>query len=207
MAKIDKTTLKSKFETGDTPTESDFVNLIDSTYNDNDGDGTQFLSNDGNYKTIDTTTYVDAGVLVKPTFTDNANGSITLGTGTYILYNSIIDFPPSKYVVEGNTFVLVDQTVNYITVNYNDGNPVLESSTSRTNINQLTVVPLYTIFRNGINLVYLDWDHQTVGLANKLSDRLVRTRRYEAEPGGLVLGEVPTRIVTITAGAVWSWWK
>jgi hypothetical protein len=202
MSKIDIITLKSKFQTGDIPTESDFSDFIDSTYNVNNGDGTLFLANDATYKS--TTTYVDAGVLVKPTFTDNANGTITLGDGTYVLYENSLTYPPHPYVITGNTFTLTDQSINYITANYNNGNPVIENSTSRANINQLDVVPLYTIYRNGINLVYLDWDHQSIGLANKLADRLVRTRRYEAEPDGLVLGEVPTRIVTITAGAVWS---
>lgn len=37
MAVVDKTTLKSYFETGDRPTESQFINLIDSLMHVNDG--------------------------------------------------------------------------------------------------------------------------------------------------------------------------
>lgn len=37
MAVVDKTTLKSYFETGDRPTESQFIDLIDSLMHTNDG--------------------------------------------------------------------------------------------------------------------------------------------------------------------------
>jgi hypothetical protein len=41
------------------------------------------------------------------------------------------------------------------------------------------------------------------GLANKISDRLVRTKRFEVETGGLSISEAATRRVLVSGGVVW----
>lgn len=52
MSKVSQAIVTSKFETGDRPVGPDFAELIENSYNKNDGTGTQFLADDGNYKTV-----------------------------------------------------------------------------------------------------------------------------------------------------------
>ena len=153
---------------------------------------------------VDAMKFTTAGAYVKPTYTDNGNGSVTIGTGEYVLYTNGTTNPPVKYTIAGGTFTCTDQYNNYLVANYNSGTPVVSMSTSRANIDQITVIPIYTIFRNGTTLVPVGWDELSVGLANKLTDRLVRTDRFAVEPGGLLLSELATRTVVISDGYVWT---
>lgn len=147
--------------------------------------------------------YVSAGILAKPSFADNGDGSVTVGTGTYVLYPSTVSPHPQLFTLPGGTFILTDLVNNYIQLSYGAGAPVLANSTDRSAIDQVTVIPVYTVYRSGILLSTIDFDTQTVALANKLSDRLARTERFSNEIGGQVLGEIGTRNITITSGAVW----
>lgn len=145
----------------------------------------------------------EGGAAVAPTITDNGDGSLTISAGYFVLYSSTTHAPPDAYYVTGGTYTFVDQSINYLYVNYNAGAPVIVNSTDRSAINQLTGVPICTVYRNGTSLSVLDFDSQAIGKASKISDRLVRCRRFEAETGGLLLGESAGRVVTISAGTVW----
>ena len=64
MAQQDRTTLKGYFNTGDSPTEANFIDLIDSFFNFTDGD------------TIDNSNYqADRIELIKPGNTNGQNGN------------------------------------------------------------------------------------------------------------------------------------
>jgi len=153
--------------------------------------------------TVPLDAYVTAGALAKPSIADNGDGSVTVGTGTYVLYPSTTMPHPQLFTLPGGTFVLTDLVNNYIQLSYGTGTPVLLSSTDRSAIDQITVIPVYTIYRNGTVLSIIDFDTQSTALANKLSDRLARTERFSTEIGGLAIGETGTRNITITSGAVW----
>lgn len=156
-----------------------------------------FLSNDDN-----STMPQYAGIFTKPTVHDDGDGKITLGDGVYTTFSDVnFSRPILFHSVAGATYEFTDKAINYMV--YNDNTGLIEVITSRDNINQSNVIPILTVYRDGINLQILDWDTMSKGLGNKLSDRLVRTQRFVPETGGLVLGELATRRITLTGGKVW----
>jgi len=152
---------------------------------------------------------VYSGVTVLPTYVDHGDGSATFGNLSANLYPST-DYTgiPALYAITGNTFTMVDSNVtpsavNYIVANWNGGSPILENISNVLLINESDVVPVYTIYRTGNILHFLDWDRLGLGLADKLNHRLVKTERFTREPGGLTLSEVATRLIAVTNGVVW----
>lgn len=147
--------------------------------------------------------YVTSGVLVKPTLTNNNGGNITLGDGEYIHFSDgNFSLPLIKTSVGSADYDLTNNVTNYIVFDC-DSDPKIYVTTDRSGINQSCVIPIFTIYREDDDLHILDWDEMAKGLSNKLSDRLVRTRRFEVETGGLLLGESTGRIMTLTGGYLW----
>lgn len=146
---------------------------------------------------------VDAGVYTHPTFTDNLNGSCTVGAGEYILY-STSDYTgeSKKYSIAGNTFTLVDNSINYIIADYNSGSPIVKVTQDLGLLNDSSNTPIFSVYRIGNNLHNIDWDSLGKGLSNKLNKKDRILHRFQIEKG-LTLSESPTRLVTTTAGTVW----
>lgn len=138
-----------------------------------------------------------------PTITDNGDGSVTVGSGDYCLSSlSNGEGVINTYTLAGGTFSLTDLTQNYIVANYNNGTPVLQLISDVTLINETTIVPVYSIFRNGTFLHIQNWDSLATALANKIHQSIVKTQRYRRE-SGLALTESGTRNLNLTSGRVW----
>lgn len=150
-------------------------------------------------------TFYSAGVVVVPTNTDNGDGSVTIGDdGEYTLFDNADGTGLiRKYAINGDTFTLADLTTNYVVANYNSGTPIVEVITDVTLIDEKTIIPILTIFRNGIYLHEQDWNQLGLALSNKLHKSIVKTQRYRRE-GGLAISEYGTRNVALTAGTVWT---
>jgi len=148
--------------------------------------------------------YDSAGIFISPSISTGA-GSITVGTGEYLLYDDDTYYSPSlnRYKIAGGTFNPTSGVTSYIVANYNSGNPIVEMITDVTPINQSNVIPIVTVFNNGGTIYYLMWDLMAQGLSNKLSHRLVKTDRFHAEPNSLIITESATRVVNISSGKVW----
>lgn len=147
-----------------------------------------------------------SGIVVMPTITDNGDGSVTIGEGQYSLYSNDEYYGfPSTYTITGNTFVLADNSPSYILADYNSGTPILTVVTSvpPPNTTDASRVPIFSAYRYGTDVHYFDWDHLSLGLAEKLNQRLRRTDRFRIDDG-LSLAELPTRVVSITSGTVWA---
>lgn len=145
----------------------------------------------------------DAGTASEPQFTDNLNGSCTIGIGAYNLY-STSDYtgPIKQYTIPGATFTLTDNAMNYIVADYNGGSPIIRNVLSLSTIDDSSVIPIFSIFRVGNNLHNINWDSLGKGLPNKLNRRERVLRRFEIE-SGLTLSEAATRLVNTTSGVVW----
>lgn len=146
---------------------------------------------------------LSAGVVQQPTFTNNGNGTITVGDAVVNLFIAA-DFNDKiqRFNVTGGTFTPINNANSYLVINYNNGNPIYEIIASNLLINESTIVPVYTFYRINNTVMYLNWDRLGVGLSNKMHQRFVFTRRFERE-SGLGLSESPTRVVNIGAGVVW----
>lgn len=144
-----------------------------------------------------------AGIFTSPSITDNGNGSVTIGSGTYNLYsNSSGSGIISQYTITGGTFNLTDLAQNYIVANYSSGTPILELISNVTLINETTIIPVFSIFRNGTILHIQPWDNLGLALTNKIHQSIVKTQRYRRE-SGLALSETGTRNLLLTSGVVW----
>lgn len=148
---------------------------------------------------------LSAGVKVKPTITDLGTGSISVGPGTYAVYgNTDGTGKIMTHTLPGGTFALSDGVTNYVVVDHGSGTPSMRVTTNVTEIQETTIIPVYTIYREGTILHIFNWDELGDALSNKMHKSIVKTQRFREEPGGLALGEVATRIVTLSAGTVWT---
>lgn len=148
--------------------------------------------------------YDSAGIFIIPSVS-TGSGSITIGTGEYLLYNDGTYNSPTlnRYKITGGTFNPTSGITSYIVANYNSGTPIVEMITDVTPINQSDIIPIVTVFNDAGSIKYLLWDLMAQGLANKLSHRLVKTDRFRAEPNGFLITESTGRVVNITSGKIW----
>ena len=147
---------------------------------------------------------ITAGIQIPPTYTDNGNGSITFTSGLYCFFTNSSGIGKIKrFTIAGTTFTLTDNTNQYIVADYNNGSPIIYVTTNVAVIDEITVIPVYTIYRRGTVLHILEWDSLGDALPNKTHKSIVKTQRFRTEPGGLGLGEAATRLVTVGSGTVW----
>ena len=148
---------------------------------------------------------LSAGVITLPTYTDLGTGSVIIGNGgRYSLCSTATaEGVPHAYGVNGNTFALTDKTTNYIVVNYNSGTPQMQCITDVNEITEIQVIPVFTLYRHGTEIHYLDWDKLGNALSNKLHQSIVKTSRFRRQ-SGLALSEVATRDVVVGDGILWA---
>ena len=148
---------------------------------------------------------LSAGVLgTVPALTDNGDGSVNLASCEVGLFdNNSYSGTISKYnILALSNIILTDLQTNYIIVNYNSGVPVYQVTTDVSIINESDIIPIYTIYRNGLGLSYINWDSLGQGLSNKLNARFVKTQRFGYE-SGFTLSEKNTRELLISEGVTW----
>lgn len=157
----------------------------------------------------------DAGVLNTPEVTTGSNGELFLGSGQYLVYSksnydsplyrfsvsSVTDFTPTGDTVSRG---LENSTTTYINFNYQRG---LYSTTDLSEINMSNTVPVLMVYRSETDLKYLNWFQTPKGLANRVTDRLFRTRMFQVQNGNLILGQSKSDYsfpyITCTSGYVW----
>ncbi len=152
-------------------------------------------------------TYHYAGVRKEPSYTDNGDGSVTIGNdGLYSLYSdasgsSLIEV----FTATGGTFTLQDNLTNYIYIKYSSSSPVVLCTTNRQDVvgtNLTNATPIFTLYRYGTLINNIDWQDFGLALSEKMFLRLVNTDRFHRTEG-LILGEKSTRYVTVTSGSVY----
>lgn len=138
---------------------------------------------------------VAAGAITEPILTSNdTNGTATVSTVEVLLRDN-----PNhtgllkKYTVEGNTFTFTDGTEEYISVRYNNGNPIMVKEIVGSVINNSDIIPLFTCWRQGNKVHSLSFDSIGSGLPNKLQSAEYHKSMYaRSSDGGLILGEINT---------------
>ncbi len=146
-----------------------------------------------------------AGIVgVVPILINNGDGTIDINACEVGLFdNANWEGNLSKYSIASQSAVtLTNLVTNYLVVNYNSGTPQYEIITALGVINESDIIPIYTIYRNGNNLSYINWDSLGQGLSNKLNARFVKTQRFGYE-SGFALTEKNTRELDVSAGVTW----
>lgn len=153
--------------------------------------------------TRDRVKYNYAGTWGNPSFTDNGDGSYTVGSGLYV-FNYADSGGENRQLstISGQTFTPSNDTVNYCVANYNGGTPVLQNIQNLALIDCIKIIPVYTVFREGTKLHYLNWGGYAQSLSEKLFKRIVKTRRFERE-SGLIISDSANRTVKVSSGVVW----
>jgi len=170
--------------------------------------GAEIESNGAGKWTVISTTSIQlsAGVSVLPTFTDLGTGSVLIGTGVYVLFaNADFSGRPKAYQIAGGTFALTDGTTNYICAKYDTTGATVSiiQTTNIADITGSTVVPIFSIYRQGLTLHPLNFDRLALGLSNKIQRSFERTNKFRVERGEVLLGETTGRIITVTGGTAW----
>jgi hypothetical protein len=133
----------------------------------------------------------------------NPDGTVTLPATTVNLRDN------SHHLGDALPYDLPALTVSppqgqsFAVAKFNAGSPAFFVITDVEEINESDVAPIVTIFRSGNELHIIDWDGIASGLPNRLHQRSVKTRRFEAEPGGLALSVDGSLHFFLTAGRVW----
>jgi hypothetical protein len=140
---------------------------------------------------------------------DNLDGTVTIPTESVWLSPGTTSLPAALYTLTGGITgsggipAIPDGVASYIIGDWNGGVPKFNLITDVELIDEMTIVPYVTLFREGTVVHTLTWDLMGVSLVNKLHQRLVKTDRFARE-SGLILGEDPGRVVTITLGKAWN---
>jgi len=139
--------------------------------------------------------------------TDDADGTITVATGTGLIRATdsataeilFTDWPAES----GANVALVDGSISYIYAEYNAGSPrVIATTTERTDYN--TNILLGLIYRTGTALHINVVDMHIVGdHANSMIRRLKEIQAYPQVDGGII-SETGTRNIAFTAGSFWQ---
>lgn len=201
MAKVAITTIKDKFKTGDEPTQADFEDFIDSTYNVNDGTGLKFQADDGTYKFIpDLIGFLHEYTITVPIIKD----------GTLILADNKCNFPiviegetvAKTFDVTGGIVTLVDLHSNYIVVDHDTNTFV--SLQDPDLIDYVRYIPYAECYRSGVNVHIQTAPLLAINAVDKGFERKSRTDRYVRQSGLTLLAVDNQLNITLDAGVVWT---
>lgn len=171
-------------------------------------------SNDVNIDTINGVTYDSmqdyinqtnsAGYISGGDFSDNGDGSITVSAGTGLIRTTndsngnLISF---DWTEDTNVTVVADNN-NYISIDYNAGNPQIISSTTNTS-NGNTIFNLGLVFREGAELHFFKAGQTINDATVKILQRFNATGMITKTSGGVV-SEIGTRNLAVTGAVLFS---
>lgn len=172
----------------------------------------KFMTEDVTYtkdETDDHISHRQGGLIVDPTFTVEVDGKFTVHALQAVLFdNATFTGHPEVYSIPEVTHDPVDGDGSYIVVDYNGGGPGIPAQVclpfaGLSLINESSIIPVYTIYRQGTIVGVLSWDAMGRGLTNKIHARLVKAGTRFQREYGFMLSETAIRKVSITEGKAW----
>lgn len=134
---------------------------------------------------------------------NNLNGTVNIGPGLAVLRDDNYE-SANLLTVEFDgidNLELNNNEANYISLNYNDGNPEILLGDSLGSFNDINNTILYIAYRDGNEISYIDQRNQNVDPNRKHRRMLYETETFRRVIGGSVLGVKGTRNIHISAGA------
>jgi len=143
-----------------------------------------------------------SGLLCGGELTDNEDGSVTVATGCGIVKiaddivgNTIFfDWP------ENTNVTLVNNSMNYVYVDYNSGNPVVNSADTFDAVNFTTQFTIGLIYREGTTLHILEAGSRRFNFAHRILIQEFEVHGFQ-RTDGLIISETGTRNIAISAGS------
>lgn len=147
--------------------------------------------------------YTSSGCLDDDSFTDNGDGTFIIPTKRYSIYNNPEGSGYAlEYTVAGATFTPPNNAYSYVVANYNSGTPILQLITDVSSINETTILPVMSVYRDGIRLHTTPWDTLGNAKVDKIHQSIVKTQRYRRE-SGIAISVVATNKISLTSGVIW----
>jgi len=148
---------------------------------------------------------LSAGIVSGGVITDDGDGTISVSAGVGFIRATDSDTAEVlafSFSAESGTLVnLVDNSLNYVYVEYNAGVPrIVSAATEPTNHNMNVV--LGSVHRAGTNLHPTDRRERVGNIAHRLSERMIGVDGLTHQTGGIV-GATGVRNLSATAG---TWW-
>lgn len=151
---------------------------------------------------------VFAGTVTQPTVTNHGSGLIDISSCTVNLFSNANNIGQCKLysVPQLNGIQLVAGTYYYVSVIYNNGNPIYDIITDNTLINhsdRLNVLQIQWENTGSHNDVYVfSTGNYGLGLANKIGHRLIHTQRFGYESGFALTVDSSLHLI-LTGGYLW----
>lgn len=159
-----------------------------------------------NYKTLyDYINIVGSVGSIEPvTITSINTNYVSVDGGSGLIKSTDLAYDDIRFFSwNSNTLNIVNDTINYIYVDYNAGNPVVNTTTNLADINKTTKFTIGAAFTDGVE------EAHSVSVGLSLSNwqqnefrRLTEVRRAERAVG-LVVSETGTRNLSYTAGVAY----
>lgn len=147
------------------------------------------------------------GIILGGTISDLGSGNIRVAAGTMMIRIADDDVStlPFADFAQADFVVPADQATRFFGVVYNSGSPIVEMRTV-FDWNKDTEIPLGSCVRFNGTTVVLTNPYRTGDPITNIIQRFdaIGPAQRDNSVGGLILAEVPTRTVTVTAGRIWS---
>jgi hypothetical protein len=151
-----------------------------------------------------TLTENSAGATSGFNLTNNNNGTVNISSGIALLRstNSEIGILSEYSIPAVTNLTLVDNTDNFVLVNYNGGTPAITVTTDPSTINTTTNSIIYLISRVGNNLYYVYAGGQNLDANGKLRRRFLNTEAFYHSQGAIL--SYVNRNLLVTNGLFYS---
>ncbi|MDD5650248.1 MAG: collagen-like protein, partial [Candidatus Nanoarchaeia archaeon] len=151
------------------------------------------------------------GVIEKPSYIDNHDGSIVVSQGVFYLRNNPDNKGPIvPFVIPEKAFTLTNKTMQYVVAYYNSGNPEYQLITYPERYNYSNNAPAFVFWRVDNEIYSIDYDQIGYGMINKVNSALSITEPYRLKHNdftSLIVTETETpnpRTVVVSGGDIFA---
>jgi hypothetical protein len=125
-----------------------------------------------------------AGFMSYITPTDNGDGTITVASNVVCFYQGgTFGHVREAYNIAGTLLTPTDQNESVIVAYWNGGTPIFTLISDESLLDSQLYIPYSIIFRAGVNLHTEPYCQLCTGMAERIVNRLNKTRTYERETG------------------------
>lgn len=145
-----------------------------------------------------------AGIIEGGSITDDGDGTVTITAGKGIIKTSNSETATGKFFdfSENTSLSLIDNSTNFIAVDYNAGTPQIISSTINTS-NGRTIFNLGKLYKEGTTIDIIDAGLHVADLAKRIQHHHIEKDVLDFTSGAVV-GETGTRNITVSSGVMYA---
>jgi microcystin-dependent protein len=165
----------------------------------------KITNNTGSNEYVEVMGGISAGVISPiPIITKNVGNSINISTARCFVFDNPNQFGlPRRFNVPAvSSQTIVDKTNNYVLIDYNNGSPIYQVSTTNSNNESDTILVYKVYLENGV-IHSVSNDLSGEGLPNKILKRINNVEGFGRDYG-IELGTGALQSVTVSEGVGWE---